>query len=256
MPAKMSCPRRVMTEVAYKNMRFVVFDAPTDSNAENYLNDLLTLNVTDVVRFCDPSYNIQPFTAAGINVTDMGFADGAVPPQEIVRSFLDLCTARFFQTHSSTPSAQSIPAIGVHCVAGLGRAPMLVVIALIESGLSPFEAVEYVRARRRGALNTVQLNYIVKDYKRLGAFSSASTAGNPSSPKFILNGMLFGNGLKKDKRVSLTPSLNSGESVGQAGGDEMTSFDVELGNGGAGAKNGGMKGLRGWWFGRKAGVAA
>lgn len=53
------------------------------------------------------------------------------------------------------------PTIAVHCVAGLGRAPALVAIALIEMGMQPLDAVEYIRRKRRGAFNNRQIMYIV-----------------------------------------------------------------------------------------------
>lgn len=54
--------------------------------------------------------------------------------------------------------------IGVHCVAGLGRAPVLVAVALIEAGLDPLAAVQFVRQRRPGSINASQLRFI-KEYK-------------------------------------------------------------------------------------------
>lgn len=48
---------------------------------------------------------------------------------------------------------------------------MLVAIALIEAGMSPLDAVEYVRKFRRGAFNSVQIGYL-DTYKR-GSFSSS-----------------------------------------------------------------------------------
>ncbi len=43
--------------------------------------------------------------------------------------------------------------IGVHCLAGLGRAPVLVAIALIHYGSSPENAIALVRRHRPGAIN-------------------------------------------------------------------------------------------------------
>jgi protein tyrosine phosphatase type 4A len=37
---------------------------------------------------------------------------------------------------------------------------VLVAIALIEAGMSPLDAVEYVRKFRRGAFNSVQIGYL------------------------------------------------------------------------------------------------
>lgn len=57
--------------------------------------------------------------------------------------------------------AQEPRTIAVHCVAGLGRAPVLVAIALIELGMEPLDAVEFVRQKRRGAFNKPQIAYLV-----------------------------------------------------------------------------------------------
>lgn len=53
----------------------------------------------------------------------------------------------------------------MHCVAGLGRAPVLVAIALIELGMAPLDAIEYIREKRRGAFNKPQIMFL-DSYKR------------------------------------------------------------------------------------------
>ena len=45
--------------------------------------------------------------------------------------------------------------IGVHCVAGLGRAPLLVAIALVNKGCPPVMAIDLIRKNRKGALNVI-----------------------------------------------------------------------------------------------------
>ncbi|RCN44103.1 hypothetical protein ANCCAN_09877 [Ancylostoma caninum] len=78
---------------------------------------------------------------------------------EVIRDWLQLVRASF-RDHPEQ-------CIAVHCVAGLGRAPVLVALALIEAGMKYEDAVELIRRQRRGALNQKQLNFLEK-YKPSG----------------------------------------------------------------------------------------
>ena len=63
-------------------------------------------------------------------------------------------------TFQATPPELPQQSIAVHCVAGLGRAPVLVAIALIENGVEAINAVELIWKHRRGAINLRQLKYL------------------------------------------------------------------------------------------------
>ena len=50
----------------------------------------------------------------------------------------------------------------MHCVAGLGRAPLLVALALVHKGCERINAIELIRKNRPGALNMLQANYLIE----------------------------------------------------------------------------------------------
>lgn len=64
--------------------------------------------------------------------------------------------------------SDDLPVIAIHCVAGLGRAPILVALALVEAGMDALSVIELIRTRRPGALNTVQVRYLIDTHKRYG----------------------------------------------------------------------------------------
>ena len=62
-----------------------------------------------------------------------------------------------FSSKNKTPGR-----IGIHCVAGLGRAPVLVGVALLEFGLDNELVVRKLRKERPGALNHAQTEFLLK----------------------------------------------------------------------------------------------
>jgi len=144
--------------IEYKNWKFIIFDAPTESNLDLYLKEMKKQNVSHLARACDPSYPIEALTEAGIKVHELSFPDGGFPSDAVVDRWLELCKEAFKNAKSESVS------VAVHCVAGLGRAPVLVAIALIEQGLKYDDAVNLIREKRRGAINAKQLKWL-KNYK-------------------------------------------------------------------------------------------
>eukprot|EP00917_Polyrhabdina_sp_WS-2016_P017101 GHVP01036956.1.p1 GENE.GHVP01036956.1~~GHVP01036956.1.p1 ORF type:complete len:170 (-),score=19.68 GHVP01036956.1:207-716(-) len=161
-----------LSRVEHKNRCFIIMDCPTDVNLPRYIKELVTCNVCCVVRTCAPLYDEKQLENNGIPVVALEFGDGEAPPNNILKQWIDLIK----KMHSQYPGSP----IAVHCVAGLGRAPVLVCIALIENGMDNLEAVHFVRSRRKGAINKRQLDF-VKTYRptagRKGFFSCFKTPG-------------------------------------------------------------------------------
>ncbi|KAF9979944.1 Protein tyrosine phosphatase type IVA 1, partial [Modicella reniformis] len=153
-------------------------------------------DATDVVRCCEPTYSAATLQTENILVHDWPFRDGAVPPTNIIKNWLQLVdnriVRRLHQQRSASPPISEekdepqVPTIAVHCVAGLGRAPILVAIAMVELGMANLDTVEFIRSHRRGCFNRTQIQYI-DGYKRgkilkhaLGSGSSGSANGGNS----------------------------------------------------------------------------
>jgi protein tyrosine phosphatase type 4A len=141
-------------------LRFLIIDAPTDVNIEAYIKEFKAHNVTELVRACECGYNAERIVKSGVTVHDMPFPDGDAPPDAIITKWLALCDKTFAD---GNPEKR---AVAVHCVAGLGRTPVMVAIAMIEDGVEPLDAVSVIRSKRRGAINAKQLNFLEHTYKR------------------------------------------------------------------------------------------
>jgi protein tyrosine phosphatase type 4A len=144
----------------HKSLSFLIMDAPSQSNLRLYLQEMQRAHVKHVVRVCEPTYSKEIVEAAGIQVHDWVFPDGESPPAEVIERWLSLVDSMAAANERVEEAANF--AVAVHCVAGLGRAPVLVAIALIEHGMSALDAVSFVRMKRRGAINNKQLKFLEK----------------------------------------------------------------------------------------------
>lgn len=166
------------TLIEHERLRFLIMDAPSQSNLKLYLREMERHGVTDVVRVCDPTYAREMVEGQGISVHDWVFPDGDAPPDAVIRRWLLLVNDRFGLVQRD--AALVVPtgaAVAVHCVAGLGRAPVLVAIALIESGMPALDAVKFIRQRRRGAINNRQLKFLEGYRPKLASLVSGDAAG-------------------------------------------------------------------------------
>jgi len=143
------------TRIEHGKLRCLILDAPTNENVDVYIKEMQDFGVTDLVRTCELTYDERLVESAGILTHEMVFGDGEAPTDDILLSWLELV---------NTVGGKK-GALGVHCVAGLGRAPVLVAVALVERGMDPLDAIAFIRDRRKGAINRRQLQYL-RNYKR------------------------------------------------------------------------------------------
>jgi protein tyrosine phosphatase type 4A len=126
----------------------MITDSPNDKNLDTYLENYKKYNVSKIVRLCEPHYDSSILEKTGIIVIDLPFEDGTTPNQSIINRWCDVVS-----NHKNS-------VIAVHCFSGLGRAPLLVCISLIENGMDKMEAIETVRKHRNGAMNSRQISFI------------------------------------------------------------------------------------------------
>lgn len=160
--------------IVYSGMKFVVSGIPKKDNLGDYKKLWKKHNVKHIVRVCEETYAQSDLDDGGFVLHDLYSKDGDVPEESSVGTWLGLVEEVYGDPKSRAklikkegePAPDDIKeAIAVHCVAGLGRSPLFVAIALIEYGIgSPMKAVEYIRKNRPNALNAVQINYL-KKYK-------------------------------------------------------------------------------------------
>jgi len=149
------------------NQGFLLIDCPTEANLDAYIQDMKNSNVTVLVRACEckDAYPAAKVNAAGITTFDLPYVDGDSPPTDIIQKWLQVVEDTFT---GNNPKKQTV---AVHCIAGLGRTPVLVAIALIQDKMQPLDAVAFIRNKRRGAINAKQLRFL-ENYKPIRTSTS------------------------------------------------------------------------------------
>jgi cell division cycle 14 len=129
-----------------------------------YVPIFLELGVSCVIRLNEPdTYDAGVFERAGIRHHDLFFNDCTVPPERIVRRFLDICDG-------------ATGLVAVHCRAGLGRTGTLAALWLMKhAGFGADEAIGWLRIMRPGSVLGSQQAY-------LKACEARGWRGNALSP--------------------------------------------------------------------------
>lgn len=139
--------------VTVEDCCFLIMDAPTQGNLEHYIHEMDRCDAKTLVRACQPTYSARDLDKHGIKLIDLAHPDGHPPSKVQIQRWLQVVRQE---------RAQGRP-VAVHCVAGLGRAPVLVAIALMEVlRMDPLDAIELIRKQRRGAINLRQCSFLKK----------------------------------------------------------------------------------------------
>lgn len=94
--------------------KYLILDCPSEETLPKYLDLLKQQSVTHLVRICDAAntYDAHKLEQEGITVHDeIKFKDGDVPDDPAIDKWLQL-------------TSENRGRIGVHCVSGIGRAPV------------------------------------------------------------------------------------------------------------------------------------
>jgi len=96
------------TLIETKNQRFLIMDAPTDSNLPKYIEILKKTKVKHVVRTCSPTYRTEALVKEGIPVMELPFTDGEAPPQEVIDKWLDMLKKEFAEDKEAVVASTCI----------------------------------------------------------------------------------------------------------------------------------------------------
>ena len=130
--------------------KFRVYFGPSPNNLNIFLDKLKKYNIYMIVRLCESSYSLP---SDMIQIQDMPIPS-CIPSKEVIRqwnSILDSINGNIY----------------VHCESGLGRAPTMIAIALVQKDVEPYNAVQMLRTINKKLFNNSQLkfifNYTVKE---------------------------------------------------------------------------------------------
>lgn len=172
---------RLMTKTE-KDVIVYLTGSPKSSSIEEYSRFMKDNGITDIFCFCKPDYDTSIFSKLNIKYHNLEFQDGTAPTTEILDKF-DLTFDLILKENAAKIENQKLAQkmtqmnddiklsneheinapiiINMHCYTGLGRAPtMLAYLMISRCGYGRNKSVKVIRKRRKGTINTKQLDWI------------------------------------------------------------------------------------------------
>lgn len=140
--------------INYNNTSIYISNLPKEDDKDYFLSFSKANNIKFVIRACfEESYADTFYSDNNINIYNITFKYGCVPSQEIVCKLLEIyymCKDKEY--------------ILIQCLNGLGSAPLLCAILIIETGYDYYNTIDRIRRIIRGAFNKKQLIFLNKYY--------------------------------------------------------------------------------------------
>ena len=139
---------------------FIVFNSPNqnDPSSITLLNNAInTYNICLIFRLCEQLYDANEIY--NCKIIDMEIKDGSFPDNIIIEKYLSYITDCIKTNNYNSFKGTKKPCIGIHCRAGLGRAPVFAAIGLMNYNKYDdyVDIVKMIREKIKGAINIVQL---------------------------------------------------------------------------------------------------
>ena len=165
-----------VTHISYLKQNFILTNTPTRDNIGTYISVLLREKCRYLVCTCVVTNNVidvNLFTKFGITVVNLSFPVGSFPTDDVIDKWLSLLR-EIGESKNQTNS------VAVNCLSGLGRAPVLIAIAMIESHCPYMDAISMIRKKRPGAFNRKQILFLETYKQRLSHNYKSSVDINSS----------------------------------------------------------------------------
>lgn len=138
-----------LAKIVHGEYVFLVSKSPDLSNINNYKDQLTSHGVKHLVKLSENEYNGNILMSSGIAVTNIPIKDGMTPSKHDTEIWLDI--------------VKKDKIVAVHCLSGLGRAPLMVAIAMVKLGkIDPLVAITTMRGHIRGCMNKKQITYLTE----------------------------------------------------------------------------------------------
>lgn len=152
-------------EVAGKNVGALFPRSPTTATLNRLTEEPKKCEVTATVRVCEAAEDATLVEKDGTCVLRWPFGDGAPPFRQMVGDWLSLVKTG---CHGGPGGCAAAP-----CAAGLGSTAVLVVLALLAGSVKYKGAVQIIRQKQRGAVNSKQLVWLNKSCAEMQLHSKA-----------------------------------------------------------------------------------